>query len=340
MSGFTDDGLNVKPEFIQNTVEIASDVFMSLDEMEIQFRQLVARLIHNCQSLGLLICGAGSHPFCQRLATITPNPRYLHLGEQQGYLAKNQITFATHVHLGMTSGSQALFAMRQLKPYLPLLIGLSANSPFWRGYNTGFASYRHRILAASKSYGIPPSFNNWRDFERFFEQMRNAGIFESINDIHWDIRPRPKLGTLEIRVMDVQPTVHQSIALARFLRTLVTYLLEKNPYQQPDELPQTEHWWIEKDNYFQASREGLEANYVFDKNGKIKTLSEIFHRLMEAIIPYAPKHHSAEMLTWATGLITDGPPYKMQQAIFQETNSLSAVSRRLVEQLATEVMSG
>lgn len=216
---------NIKPEFIQNTVEVTSDVCTSLQELEKQVREMVADLLVNCHAIGVTLCGAGIHPFSKELAILTPLPRYLRMEQALGFMAHNQITFATHVHIGMTSGDEAISIMRRLKPYLPLLIALSASSPFWRGYDTCFASYRHRILAASRSYGIPPSFENWQGFSDFFITTQQAGIFETINDIHWDIRPRPHLGTLEIRVMDAQATVAEAVALAGLVRALVRLLI-------------------------------------------------------------------------------------------------------------------
>lgn len=218
------DSANIKPEFIQNTVEVASDICTSLPELESQVKQMVLELLGNCHDLGFTLCGAGTHPFSEQLAILTPLPRYLRMEQTSAFLAHNQITFSTHVHIGMTSGDEAISIMRQLKAYLPLLIALSASSPFWRGYDTGFASYRHRILAATRSYGIPPSFENWQFFNDFFDASQQAGVFETINDIHWDIRPRPHLGTLEIRVMDAQATVAEAAALAGLVRAIVYFL--------------------------------------------------------------------------------------------------------------------
>jgi carboxylate-amine ligase len=134
---FYPDSPYVKPECIQNTVEIASKVCTSIAELKVHLTALVDDLKAKCQALGMRLCGAGTHPFCQHLALITPLPRYLTMEERYGYLAHTQVTFATHVHLGVTSGDEAIALMRSLKPYLPLLIALSANSPFWRGYGHG-----------------------------------------------------------------------------------------------------------------------------------------------------------------------------------------------------------
>src|SRR5690606_22235233 len=97
-----------------------------------------------------------------------------------GITVHSQIAFATHVHVGVGSGEEAIRLMRQLAAYLPVLVAISANSPYWRGFDTGFVSYRQHLLAAGRSYGIPPTFADWAHFERFFETTRRAEVFETI----------------------------------------------------------------------------------------------------------------------------------------------------------------
>ncbi len=122
-----------------------------------------------------------------------------------GWLGQNQVTFATHGHLGLPSGEEAVTLMRELKPFLPLLVALSASSPCWHGADTRFAAFRHRVRAASRTYGIPPDFLDWEAFQRFLTTMRRAGLLRTVRDIHWDLRPSPHFGTLEVRVMAPLP---------------------------------------------------------------------------------------------------------------------------------------
>ncbi|SDY74028.1 YbdK family carboxylate-amine ligase [Nitrosomonas sp. Nm33] len=215
----------IKQEFIQNTVEVISKVGENTAEVHEHLAQLVKEVKQTCFTLGMELCAAGTHPFDKELALFTPLPRYLRMEKDTGYLGHAQITFSTQVHIGVKGTAEAIYLMRALKAYLPLLIALSASSPFWRGYDTGFVSYRLRILAASRSYGIPPSFNDWHQLMDFYKASQNAGMIQTINDIHWDIRVRPQWGTVEVRVMDAQPTITESMQLASFIRVLAAYLL-------------------------------------------------------------------------------------------------------------------
>lgn len=330
------DSVHIKPEFIQNTVEIASDIYTNLQELEVQVSQMVADLLVKCHALGLTLCGAGTHPFSQHLAILTPLPRYLQMEKTAAFLAHNQITFSTQVHIGMTSGDEAIAVMRQLKAYLPLLIALSANSPYWRGYETGFASYRHRILAASRSYGIPPSFDSWQNFSDFLDVTQQAGIFESINDIHWDIRPRPHLGTLEIRVMDAQPTVSEAVALVGFVRAIVQFLRTQPEASLSSGLPQPQHWWIEKDNRYQASLMGINAKYINDGQRPGRLLQDVFNSVFTAVTAAAEELGQADYLFQLQNSVNTVLPLIRQRAVFSQTHSMQAVVASLVNELEME----
>lgn len=330
---------NIKPEFIQNTVEVTSGICTSLQELETQLKQMVADLLLNCHALGSTLCGAGTHPFSEQLAILTPFPRYLRMEEMSGIMAHNQITFSTHVHIGMVSGDEAIRVMRQLKAYLPLLIALSASSPFWRGYDTGFVSYRHRILAASRSYGIPPSFENWQSFCDFFDTTRQAGVFETINDIHWDIRPRPHLGTLEVRVMDSQPTVAEAVALAGLVRAIVCFMQTDPQASLSPALPQPQHWWIEKENCFQASHSGMSAYFINDghrKNRKNRKMQDVFRNVLDAISTSVNKLEQSEYLRRLQNNVEAGLSVMRQREVYSGTGSMQEVVLSLVNEIEKE----
>lgn len=333
------DNPHVKPELIQNCVEITSKVCDSIDELESHLHVLAADLVAKCEGLGMRLAGAGTHPFSQRLALVTPLPRYLQMEKRAGILAYTQIAFATHVHLGMGSGEEAISMMRVLKPYLPLLLALSANSPFWRGYDTGYASYRHRILAASRSYSVPPEFRDWDQFCRFFDTTHRAGLFESVNDIHWDLRPRPNFGTLEVRVMDAQPTVTEAVGLASFLWILARHLQEHGSDCAPA-LPRVLPWWLEKENHFQASRLALDSQYVAHEDGTVKPLRAVWEAVVQAIEPTAAALGETERLRAFVKRIEHGVGYMRQRAVYREARSLlRPVMESLIEEFRAGAMS-
>jgi carboxylate-amine ligase len=314
----------VKPEFLQNTVEVVSPVAADLTELEVGLRPLLADLLEHVDRLGLGVCGAGTHPFNRRPATYTPGERYRLMERNSGWLGQNQVTFATHVHMGMPSGAEALTVMRELKPFLPLLVALSASSPFWQGSDTGFAAFRHRVLAASRTYGIPPDFPDWPAFQRFYSTMARAGVLGSVRDIHWDLRPSPHFGTLEVRVMDAQPTLAEALALAALLRALVRFLLAPQP------------WWILRDNCFIASRDGLEACLIASPDGDRMPLKRIATLVLGWVRPWATadEHHWLDHLEAS---IAAGLPYVRQRLLLRRGGSYQQVVAALAGEFRADL---
>ena len=321
----------IKPELIQSCVEINSKVCDDIVQLKDHLGDLLANLHRRCESLGLKLCGAGTHPFCRRLALITPLPRYLREKADYGYMARSQITYAMHVHLGMPDAEVALTLMREIKAYLPVLIALSANSPFWRGYETGFACYRQRILASGRSYGIPPAFSTWDQFCQFFEVTRRAGVFQQIREIHWDLRPRPRLGTLEVRVLDSQPCLKDVVAVAVFVRCLARYLVNTQVEQRPAILPTPIPWWLEKENYFQATRRGSLASYI-DADGGVRPLSDIIEVLFDLLLKRVEKNHQ-NYLHYLHRRFRNGLGWQRQLHAYHESRQLPSVVRHLIQEL-------
>ena len=331
------DAVNVKPEFIQNTVEVTTRICTGCDELYTELATVVRELQQRCRTLNMSICGSGTHPFSQRLALITPQPRYKKMEKVSGYQGHIQITFATHIHIGVESGQQAIEIMDRLKAYIPLMIAVSANSPFWRGHDTGFVSYRHIILAAARSYGVPPSFGTWQRFLDFMQTTTKAGIFETVNDIHWDIRPRPHLGTIEIRLLDSQSTVSEAITLAAFVRTLVNFIRDFPEMCANPGLPQPLHWWLEKENRFQASRKGLKAIHIHNDAGDSSRLADIWQRVFETIRPVAEPSGDDVWLDRLHENISSGSGCMRQISSYKENQSFTDVVRHMIDELDTDL---
>jgi carboxylate-amine ligase len=328
---------DVKSELIQSCVEITSGISDNTTMAAEHMLRTLFDVRARCEELGMRLCGAGTHAFGKRLGLITPKPRFLSMKSEYGIVGRNQLTFATHVHVGMPSGNMAMFVMRHLTPCLPVLLAVGANSPFWRGHRTGYASYRHCILAAAQSYGLPPYFQDWDDFVRFFRMARSAEIVETFKDIHWDIRPHPDFGTIELRVMDGASSVELASALAAFARSLIVYLQDHESADLADwpvgRLPR----WIEEMNRYQASRLGLDANYIVDERGRLRPLQELARDLLALAKPVAERIGETQGITVLEAFLAEGAGYERQQRTFDETASFSKVTQSLADFLDREI---
>jgi carboxylate-amine ligase len=328
---------HIVPEYEQTSVEINTRICSTIREMEQDVFSLVSIIREKCRALGMVISGAGTHPFCSRLAKITPFPRFLSIERMEGYLGHASTTFALHVHVGMTTGEETIAVMKRLRLYLPVLIALSASSPFWWGHDTGYACYRQRVLAATRSYGIPPFFDSWKDFSDFFDSAIRAEAFHSLEDIHWDIRPRPDMGTLELRVMDSQATVREAVILSSFVFVLVAHIRKMLTGGEVERVLKPLKSWIEKENYFRATRFGIDTIYIADNSGYTRPMRAVIEDTIEAIAETAHELGEGEHLRQLEKMLVNGSSYVRQRKIFKETGSLKEVSASMVRELEEDL---
>lgn len=330
----------VKPEYIQSCVELTSCIAETSSEAVEHIQRTLIDVLQRCSELDMSVCGAGTHPFCRRLALLTPIQRYMLLEKNAGYLAHTQITFSTHVHIAMRSGDDAMRAMSQLIPALPAFIALSANSPFWRGHETGHAAYRHRILAAARNYGLPVAFRDWAGFNRFYSAALKAGAIESFKDIHWDIRPHPDFGTLEVRVMDAASDLRSLLALVAFGRAMVVCMAQAERMNLRHVLPLELPAWIEKENCYRASRQGLDASFIYNENGAHRPLLGLVEDLIDFCEPVAIDIGEAPNLALARQILVDRPGYSHQLDDYKDNHSTRAVTEKLEARLLYSVGPG
>jgi len=324
---------HIKPEYIQSCVELTSCVAETSDEAVRHLSNTLAHIKQRCSELEMDVCGAGTHAVCRELALITPKPRYLRLKQDAGHLAHRQITFSTHVHTGMSSGDEAIRALSHLVPALPAFIALSANSPFWRGYKTGHAAYRHRILAASPYYGLPVEFQNWADFEKFFGAAQKSGMIRRLKDIHWDIRPNPVFGTLEIRVMDAAGDLQTLRALTAFARVMTVCMARASPGDVSRVMPLDLPHWIVKENCYRASHHGLNGMFIYDEQGNSRPLLGLIEELISFCQPTAVEIGEARNLALCRKILVDGPGYVQQLEVYATSHSARTVVESLRDQL-------
>lgn len=333
------DSPYVKSKIIQNTVEITTRTGDDVSQIHQHLIDITKDVKRNCFKLGMNMCAAGTHPFCTKLARVTPTPGYLQMEKTGDHHGHTDVTFATHVHIGVENTEDALHLMNAFRPYLPLLIALSANSPFWHGYDSGFASYRQRLLSTSRSYGIPPRLHDWQQFTDLLGASLDAGIINSITNLPWDIRPRPHLGTVEVRIMDAQSSISEAMQLASFIRVLAAYLLEHRD-AGPGDLPHALPWWNEKDNCYLASQLGLKANYFVNKKGAFRPLLDIWQDVRTELCAYAEKFGESMYYHQLVDRVAQqNTGYGRQRRIYKETNSLEKVVLALIQELENDLAS-
>ncbi len=205
----------VKPELMQSVLEVATrpcpDVAAAGEEL-----RALRRIVREVASRnGLAIGAAGTHPAAlYEDQLIVDRPRYRELAAELSWIAEQELIFGTHVHVGIDDAEKAIYVADGMRGYLPLLLGMSSNSPLWRGKTTGMMSSRTPVFRAFPRVGIPPYYGTWAIYSHRVEQMMRGGAIPDYTYLWWDVRPHPNLGTVELRVFDQQTRVEHTIGFA------------------------------------------------------------------------------------------------------------------------------
>jgi carboxylate-amine ligase len=322
---------HLKPELIQSTIELNTDVCADITEVRKDLTGRMKLLYRLCDELGFEIGCAGTHPFAKwKEQDITPHERYHMLVDRCQWPARRLMIFGLHVHVGVPSGEKAIAIFNTLSNYLPHLLALSASSPFFNNSDTGLASTRVKIFETLPTAGLPYRLLNWAEFQRFMITLVNAKAIESIREVWWDIRPHPGFGTVELRVCDGSPTLDETLAIASFIQSLVVWLGEL--YDEGVYLPTHRHWII-RENKWRASRWSVDAEIITDDDGNLKSLAEDIDELVDTLTPVAKRLNGHDELIKVRNILSDGPSFKRQRKLYEDTADYKKVMQHLVEEL-------
>jgi carboxylate-amine ligase len=249
---------DARHEITESMLEVSTGVLERHAAVESELRAIRDAVVEAADRLNLLVCGGGAHPF-QRWPEryVTKRPRYQHLAEVYGYLAKHVTIFGQHVHIGCADGDTALRLLHGLSRYIPHFLALAASSPYYQGVDTAFDSARLNAMAPYPTSGFAPYIVSWTAFDEYFETLRNYGVIESMKYLYWDIRPKPEYGTVEVRVFDTPLTVERAAALAAYVQVLCRRML----YEDRTLAPQASYL-VYSYNRFQACRFGLDGDFI------------------------------------------------------------------------------
>jgi len=319
----------VKPELMEGVCEIATEPCRNTREAGLQLRELRKRVQTTAEGMGLAIGSAGTHPFAlwedQR---IVARPRYRDLIAGLQFVARQELIFGVHVHVGVDDPEKAVFVANGMRVHVPLLLALSANSPFWRGDQTRLLSTRTPIFRAFPRVGIPPRYEDWDDYQRRIDFMVESRTIEDYTYLWYDVRPHPNFGTVEIRVMDAQTRVEHTLALAALVQSMVKELCEK--FDQGYELARYPYEMLDE-NKFLAARHGLEGTLVDLPDTNRVPTSDLVRRVTERLGPHAEELGSGDDLECIEDLLDKGNGASRQVVVFEANHDLREVMSEIVE---------
>jgi glutamate---cysteine ligase / carboxylate-amine ligase len=319
----------IKPELMESVLEIATEPASNTAEAGQRLRALRAQVREAAGRRGLRIGSAGTHPFAmwedQRIAA---RPRYRDLVSALRFVARQELIFGMHVHVGLDDPDKAIHVANGMRVHLPVLLALSANSPFWRAQSTGLLSARTPIFRAFPRVGIPPAYRDWADYEREIAFMVESGVMEDYTYLWYDVRPHPNLGTIEVRVCDSQTRVEHTLGLTALVQAMVRELAEH--YDSGAQLA-SYPWQMLDENKWLAARHGLEGELVdLPSNERVATKA-LARRLVDRLRDHAQDLGSAAELEAVDDLLRRGNGAERQMVVYEANHDLREVMAEIVE---------
>ena len=321
----------MKPEMLQSVVEIISGVCSDVHELRQDLSCKREHLKQILEGEGLVPISAGTHPEAHwRDQRSTVNPRYEELEDELQDVARSILICGMHVHVGIDSHEIALPLMNQLRTWLPHLLALSSNSPFWISHYTGIKSYRSIVWKRFPRSGIPPIFVSTADFDAYVADLMRTGSIDNAKKIWWDIRPHPFFNTIEFRICDMPGTFEDTMAIAALCQALVckhTWLYEHNMSS-----PVLPAHYIEE-NKWKASRYGLDAIVVdFPRNRRL-TMRESLYETLDFVADVVEELGIQREIQYLRTLVEqpNGTGADRQIAIYNETRSIHEVTKYLMK---------
>jgi carboxylate-amine ligase len=324
----------MKAELMQSVLEIATPVCRNATDVDRELRRLREYVTSVAREKSLRVGSAGTHPFSLfETQRITARDRYRALVDQMQYVARRELIFGLHVHVAVDDPEKAIQVVNGLLLELPTLLALSANSPFWRGEPTGLSSTRQMVFAAFPRSGPPPRFRDYSDYAEVVGQLEKTGCIADYTHIWWDIRPHPKLGTVEIRICDGVTRVEHAVALAAYCQALVKMYSER--FDSGEEI-RSFHRILTSENKWLAARYGLEAPLMDLQTGHRNRVpvAQLVRRRLRDVEPHARELGSERELEGISEILANGCGADRQMRVFNANRDVVEVVREIAD--ATE----
>ena len=323
----------VKPEMHQSVIEVGTGVCENIKEAKRQVVDIRRGLVALAKENGLRIAAAGTHPFADwRKQEIYPDARYFEIVEDMKMVARANLIFGLHVHVGVEDRETAIHLMNAARYFLPHILALSTNSPFWLGMDSGLKSYRCKVFDKFPRTNIPDYFQSWGEYENFVGLLVKTNCIDNAKKIWWDIRPHPHFTTLEFRICDVPMRADETIAIAALIQATVAKLYKLYAANQGFRLYRRA---LIMENKWRALRYGLDGKLIdFGKKVEVP-VRDLIYEYLQLINDVVDDLGSRDEINYIYRILERGSGADRQLRVFRETNDLNRVVDYIIEETET-----
>jgi carboxylate-amine ligase len=324
----------VKAELHQSVIEVGTRVCKNIEEAREDLYDLRRNMIRLAEENGLMLVAGATHPFADwRAQEIYPDPRYAQVVEDLQLAARSNLIFGLHVHVGIEDKEAAIRIMNSLRYFLPHILALSTNSPFWLGMDSGYKSYRCKVFEGFPRTNIPDSFASYSEFEGYVDLLIKTNCIDNAKKIWWDVRPHPFFDTVEVRVCDIPMRAEETVAIAGLIQATACKLWQLHSrnidYRQYSRA-------LLMENKFRAIRYGLDGKMIdFGKQEELPA-RDLIREYLLWVDDVLDELGCRKAVEYIHTILENGSGADRQRKVFAETGSLRAV----VDYMAQETRAG
>ncbi len=320
----------VKAEMHQSVIEVGTSVCQNIKDCKAEVKALRRHIIKLAADNGLRVASVATHPFSDwRTQEIHPDERYKNIVEDMQLVARANLIFGLHVHIGIDDRETAIHMMNHARYFLPHILALSTNSPFWLGMNTGLKSYRCKVFDKFPRTNIPDYFPSWGEYENFIKLLIKTNCIDNAKKIWWDIRPHPFFNTIEFRVADIPMRADETIAIAALIQATVAKLYKLYTANQGFRLYRRA---LIMENKWRAARYGLDGKLIDFGKQKEVPARDLVHEYLDFVDDVVDELGSREELNYIHEILERGSGADRQLRVFQETGDLKKVVDYVIEE--------
>jgi carboxylate-amine ligase len=326
----------VKPEMHQSVIEVGTGICKDIKEAKRQIFELRREICNLAKQNGLRLAASGTHPFADwRKQEIYPDQRYAEIVEDMKMVARANLIFGLHVHVGVEDRETAIHLMNAARYFLPHILALSTNSPFWLGMDTGLKSYRCKVFDKFPRTNIPDYFPSWGEYESFINLLVQTKCIDNAKKIWWDIRIHPHFPTLEFRVCDIPMRADETIAIAALIQATVAKLYKLHAANTGFRLYRRA---LIMENKWRALRYGIDGKLIdFGKRVEVP-LRDLMYEYLHLIDDVVDELGSREEINYIHRILEHGSGADRQIRVFKETNDLTKVVDYIIAETEAGLM--